>query len=148
LGDEVLDEDKEVLEKYKTLYNNWNENQKDYDGSLDFGGRLLTLKTLLEKTTETKGGGLTPSEKNIIKQLPGIIFAINNYFTTLNSAFLTKAEELFTEFNKNDLSLKANPNLNEGIKKERMSNTGQLTNGFRQSIKVCKKMDAEKNNKG
>ncbi|CAG8840703.1 26876_t:CDS:1, partial [Racocetra persica] len=88
---------------------------------------------------------LTESEKNIIKQLPEIIFAINNYFTSLDSLYLKKAEELFAEFSKNDLSIEANPNLNEGITQEESSNTQRIVNSFKHSIEICKKLETEKN---
>ncbi|CAG8455870.1 26235_t:CDS:2 [Gigaspora margarita] len=87
---------------------------------------------------------LTESEKNIIKQLPEVIFAINDYFTSLNSLYLKKAEELFADFSKNDLSIEANPNLNEDITQEINSNTQRLANSFKSSIEVGKKMEIEK----
>lgn len=149
LGDEAQERNKDPLEGYKTLYNNWNEsneNKTEYDGSLDFGGKLLTLKSLLEKKKEPqKGEGLTTSEKSIIKQIPGIVFAVSNYLTSYltspNNRILTRAETLFAEFKQNDLSLKANPNLNEGIEREQRSNTRRLSNSFEQSIEVCQKLD-------
>lgn len=147
LGDEALERDKKnELERYKTLYNNWNEsneNKTEYDGSLDFGGRLLTLKNLLEKK-EPQGGGLTESEKNIVKQMPGIIFAISNYLSSSNNRLLTRAEGFLTEFNKNDLTIKANPNLNEGRTSEATSNTRRLANSFKQAIEACWELDKKK----
>ena len=147
LGDETQERNKDPLAGYKTLYNNWNEskeNKTEYDGSLDFGGRLLTLKNLLEKK-EPQGGGLTESEKNIISLLPKIILSVNNFLVLSDSSYIATAEKFLAEFNKNDLTIKANPNLNEGINRERQSNTRRLASSFGQVIEVCKKIDQEKN---
>ena len=94
---------------------------------------------------------MTESEKNIIKQIPGIVFAVSNYLTSYltspNNQLLTRAETLFAEFKKNDLSLQANPNLNEGIEREPRSNTRRLSNSFEKSIEVCQKLDEKSQQK-
>jgi hypothetical protein len=145
LGDEAQERNKDPLAGYKTLYNNWNEskeNKTEYDGSLDFGGRLLTLKNLLEKKEPPRG--LTESEKNIISLLPKIILSINNFLVFSDSGYITTAERFIAEFNKTDLTIKANPNLNEGATSERKSNTRRLASSFGQVIEACKKIDRER----
>lgn len=54
-------------------------------------------------------------------------------------------EKFFAEFVKNDLSIKANPNLNEGIIKERNSNPRRLASSFKQIIEGCKNLGGDQN---
>lgn len=65
LGDEV--DEKTQLENYKNLYNNWNENEPIYDGSLDFGGNLLALKELLDQWENPPQPALTTEQEKKIK---------------------------------------------------------------------------------
>ena len=132
----------DTLEAYKKLYKEWNKGEEAFDASNDFSGALFTLKNYLEawENPPKPASTLTESEKNIIEQIPGIIFSISNFLDSLNSLHLERAKNLFDEFNKNDLTIKANPNLNEGITSERTSNTRRITNSFQKSIRVCEKM--------
>lgn len=130
LGDEVLDEGgQNELEKYKILYSKWNEDQTVYNGRLDFGGSLLTLKELLDKWENPPKPALNDNEKKIIELFPQVVTGSS----TSIGARLERAKNFLTTLEKNDLTAKANPNLLIG----NINFAEYLANCLKEIIYIC-----------